>query len=118
VYVRRFPSLADRRQVSTGEGSNVVWARNGRELIYMRGTEFVSHAFGADGTIAPVGRPVFRLGQLDIGGAATPVAGFDVGSDGRLLLAQGNPLEGMLPPRQINIIQNWFEEVNAKVPKQ
>jgi hypothetical protein len=121
VYVRRFPTLAGRRPVSTGGGSNAVWARNGRELFYLRGSstdtlEMVVHDIGPDGTVAPTGRPLFRLAPIRVE-AYYPVPGFDVTPDGkRFLFAQYSDTPSPPPPKQIHVVFNWFEELKAKVP--
>jgi hypothetical protein len=35
VYVSRFPSMRDTRQVSTAGGCQPIWSRNGKELFYL-----------------------------------------------------------------------------------
>ena len=122
ITVRRFPSLEGRRQVSTDGGSNVVWARDGRELFYVRGTpdvhELVAHDVGPDGTIAPVVRPLFRLAPLRLlPGIGLP--GFDVAPGGRRFLFVQSPETPALPaPSVIHLVENWFDELKAKVPRQ
>ncbi len=39
-------------------------------------------------------------------------AGYDVASDGRFLMSKADP--PAVP--QINVVQNWFEELNERVP--
>ncbi len=120
VYLRRFPSLEDLRPVSGGAiATSVLWARSGRELFYLRGTgndrELVAHEIGPDGSVAPTGQPLFKLAPRQLS-AHMPVPGFDVSLDGRrfLFVQDVNPE----PPQMVNhvhIVENWFEELKAKV---
>ncbi len=121
VYVRDFPSLQNRRQVSTDGGSNVVWSRDGRELFYLRGTsaassELVARDVGTDGTIAPVVKPFFRLAPLRLL-PGTSLPGFDVAPDGRRFVFVQSP-ETVSPPAPtvIQLVENWFEELKRLVP--
>jgi len=73
--------------VSGPDASSPVWARNGRELFYIRGSsrdtsELVVHDVEPDGTIAPTGRPLFRLAPIRAI-PPVPVPGYDVTPDGR-----------------------------------
>ena len=109
--------------VSTEGGREPVWARNGRELFYLRGggsstdtLEMVVHDVGPDGTIAPTGRSLFRLGPIRAG-IMSRVPGFDVTPDGkRFVLAQFSDTPFPPPPKQVHVVFNWFEELKAKVP--
>jgi Tol biopolymer transport system component len=53
IYVRRFPRLDSRWQVSSDGGTRPTWSRNGRELFYM-GAPGPSGVGGGDGTIVAV----------------------------------------------------------------
>jgi serine/threonine-protein kinase len=62
IYVRPFPNLnAGRWQISAGSGTRPAWARNGREIFYLK----------FDGTLVAV--PVERRGDTLAVGAATPL---------------------------------------------
>ena len=120
VYVRRFPSLADKTPVAADEANEPVWARSGRELFYVRGSApndwLVAHDVAPDGAIAPAARPLFRRLSLRLVDS-NPVPGFDVSPDGRrFLFAQDPDTPPPPPPDQIHIVLNWVEELKAKVP--
>jgi len=120
VYVRRFPSLKDKTPVASDEAEEPVWARNGRELFYVRGTApndwLVAHDVAPDGAIAPTARPLFRRFSLRLL-EHNPIPGFDVSPDGRrFLFAQDPDTPPPPPPDQIHIVLNWVEELKAKVP--
>ncbi len=125
VFVIRFPGLTDRQQLTTDVGGRSPrWSRDGRELFYIRARrawafqedeELVVHAVGPDDTIDPVGRPLFRLKPLRLS-SVMMVPPYDVSLDGqRFLFVQldGTPAPPL--PNRIHIIQNWFEELKAKV---
>lgn len=121
VYVREFPGLRSRRQVSTDGGSNVVWSREGRELFYLRGTsadalELVARDVGPDGAITPIVRPLFGLPPRRlIPGTALP--GFDVAPGGqRFVFVQAPETQAPPAPNIIHLVENWFEELKTKVP--
>lgn len=88
VYVQPFPTLDGRWQVSTGGGSEPLWARQGGRLYY-RNQDAV---FGVDvraGATFSAGVPqrMFENVFIRKAGAASHT-GWDVGSDGRFLMEQ------------------------------
>ena len=120
VYVRPFPAVDDGRwTVSTGGGTEPRWAPNGRELFFTNR----SGGWMTPGVLmsAPV-----KAGSTFIAGQPTAVlkipagasAAYDVAPDGRFLFHfQRSMREGEKAPRQeIIIVQNWFEELKARVP--
>ena len=121
IYVRRFPSLADRRPVSSEGGREPVWARDGRELFYIRGSSFdkfelVAHDVSRDGAVATAGRALFRLAPIRPL-TYLPVPGYDVTPDGkRFVFTQYPDAPAAAPPNQIHLILNWYEELRGKVP--
>ncbi len=121
VYVRDFPSLQNRRPVSTDGGSNALWSRDGRELFYLRGIspesrELVARDVGPDGTISPVIRPLFRLAPLRLM-PGTSLPGFDVHPDGRrFVFVQSPEIIPSPAPTVIHLVDNWFEELKRLVP--
>ena len=115
VYVRPFPNVNDQNwQVSTDGGTAPVWARDGRELFYLRGHEMVAVPVETE--------PSFRSGKLEtlfrkqhLGfGWGHP---YDVGPDGRFLMV--TPVsEEQLETREIVLVLNWFEELERLVPSE
>ena len=117
VYVRRFPSLDSRSQVSSGGGTRPAWARNGRELFYVK----------TDGTMVSV--PVERSdGASLVTGRATPLftgqyyfvqAGrsYDVSPDGkRFLMIKDASSATPSAALQLVVVLNWVEELKRLVP--
>jgi eukaryotic-like serine/threonine-protein kinase len=119
VCVRPFPAVDQGLwPISTGGGSEPRWAPNGRELFFT----VRSGGWSTPGVLMSV--PV-QTGSTFIAGKPTPVlkipagasAAYDVAPDGRFLFHfQGLRPAGEEAPRPgIVVVQNWFEELKARV---
>ncbi|MCU0252392.1 MAG: serine/threonine-protein kinase, partial [Vicinamibacterales bacterium] len=114
VWVRAYPGGGQRTQVSVGGGHDAAWSPDARELFYRDGDRF----YAVPVTLAPTfsaGRPrlLFTGPYLDRGVYSAPVYG--VTRDGqRFLVVQVGDEERA--PRRFHLVQNWFEELRAKVP--
>jgi len=124
VFVRPFPNTgAGKWQVSTGGGTGALWARNGKELFYVRtlDTAMVSVpvtygpqiSFGAS-------RELFRLPpSLEaspsagmVGAASRYYTPWDVAPDGRFIMTRAlETREGTRQP--LIVAENWVAEVLA-----
>jgi serine/threonine-protein kinase len=108
VYVRPFPELdGGKWLISTDGGTWPLWTRAGRELVYLSGTKLMAVPVSADESFKPgVPKEVFNRPYLTRPGARN----YDVSPDG----------EGFLFVREggvsIHLVQNWSEELKAKVP--
>jgi hypothetical protein len=110
-------------QVSITEfGRNPAWNPNGRELFYI--VEDVGSAGGLQMMAVPVdrtsgiafGRPRRLFAKPGWHGCA-PVRCYDVSPDGeRFYFAPTPRWEPLEPVTHIRIVQNWVEELKAKVP--
>jgi Tol biopolymer transport system component len=98
VYVRPYPGPGGQWLISTEGGAEPVWARNGRELFY---------------------RNVDKMMVVDIQTQPAFKAGIP-----RMLFElpgyQGTRQYDVAPEEttltQINVVLNWFEELNRRVP--
>jgi Tol biopolymer transport system component len=115
VYLSAYPNMETARHlVSTGGGTRPVWARSGRELVYL--TE--------DGMMMAVDietRPVLKIGsptQLFQGAYFRGLTGrtFDVSADGQrsLMIKEAVPSAEAAP--RIIIVENWLDELKRLVP--
>ena len=114
VYVRAYPGADRRTQISVGGGYDAVWTRDGREIFYRNGDRFYAVAVTLNPTFS-VGSPrlLFSGPYLDSGPLAP--SDYDVSPDGqRFLVIQISDEERA--PRRLHLVQNWFEELKAKVP--
>ena len=109
-----FPGPGDAVQVSTGGGTEPVWARSGRELFFRQGEKMMV----VDVTLAPTfvaSRPRLLFeGRYEVSFLVTGQRFFDVSPDGQrfLMVKSDTPTA----PRQLHLVVNWFEELKRLVP--
>jgi serine/threonine-protein kinase len=116
VYVRPFPKIdAGRWQVSTGGGTQPVWAHNSRELFYRSGDAVMSVPVETSATFT------FRNPVMLFKGDYAPSLGgrnYDVSPDGKrfLMLKVGASAAAQAPPARFTVVENWFEELKRLAP--
>jgi Tol biopolymer transport system component len=116
VWVRAFPSMGQRTQISTDGGGEPAWSRDGRELFFVTsdnpnvGCRVMAVNVRATETLrADTPRRLFE-GPY----AIVPVFGqsYDVSLDGkRFLMVKFEPEK---PPGAIQVVLNWFEELKQR----
>jgi eukaryotic-like serine/threonine-protein kinase len=116
VYVRPFPGPGSTTPVSVGGAVNLAWARNG-ELFYRRVADnaLIAVPVATTPTLS-VGQPqeLFRFAGLFYNVSATTYA---VSGDGKRFLMSAGQLEsGSAARPAAHIVQNWTEELKARVP--
>jgi serine/threonine protein kinase/Tol biopolymer transport system component len=114
VWVRAYPGAGERTRVSSGGGYGPIWSRDGRELFYRNGDRFYGVRISSFSPLT-MGTPqlIFQGPYLDSGPLAPP--DYDVAPDGqRFLVVRVSDEERA--PRRFHLVQNWFDEVRAKVP--
>jgi serine/threonine-protein kinase len=96
TYIRSFPGPGGTIPVSSGGGTNPLWARNGTSLYFMEGRRLMR----APIQLRPfqVGTPV-RLADVPIG-----IEIGDIGADGRFLVMERKDTTG---PEELHILLNW-----------
>jgi hypothetical protein len=101
LYVREFPSGANKAQVSSQRASNPRWRRDGRELFYVEPARraLMTATVGAGKTFS-AGTPV----QLFV---KESMPYYDVSNDGQRFLVFEKPPDGVL---SIHVVQNWLAE--------
>ena len=122
VYVRPFPNVDDGRwQISRDGGFSSVWSHDGRELFFRRSSsaaEIIVVAVETEPTFTP-GNPesLFQTAPF-IGGGPDRDRPWDVADDGRFLIMRGPPgsADAGTESTEINVVQNWFEELTRLVP--
>ncbi|HSA55391.1 MAG TPA: protein kinase [Gemmatimonadaceae bacterium] len=119
VFVRPFPNTNDaKEQISTGGGRAPLWSRDGRELFYLRADHTmmaVPVAAGAEWQRSEP-RALFQLRSALAQLEPSYYAPWDIAPDGRFIFARS--LEGGRDRRApLIVIENWMEEVKAKVPR-
>ena len=119
IYVRPFPDMDGRWQISTSGGNNPLWSRDGREIFYRNGDMVISVAvktsptfiFGTSKTLfeGTYVRSINSPGTRDFGT-------WDISPHTQRFLMLRELNAGNIGPRKINIIANWFIELKEKVP--
>ena len=115
VFAQSFPDPNLKRwKISPTFGSEPMWTRGGRELIYRKGDSVM--AVSLDLENGKIGQPVALFGgpYPDSPGWTRPRS-YDVSRDGERFLMTRLPAERPRP--QITVVLNWFDELRAKVPQ-
>ena len=123
VYVRPFPDVETGRwQVSSDGGAWPLWGPEGRELFYGGRQGMMAVAVDTEPTFSP-GTPerlfgtagVYASSQTAVGRGRRQAA---VSPDGERFLMLRLGIAGSDSPAtaQINVVLNWFEELNRLVP--
>jgi hypothetical protein len=125
VYVRPFPNVADAQyQISTDGGRSPAWSPKGGELFFVSGTSMMRVAVDTAGGSFRTGSPtrLFDAPSLSLDGrfgAGGTLRTYDIAPDGQRFLAirmssvadeEGAPQTGVV------VVQNWLEELKAKLP--
>lgn len=114
TYLHSFPDPTVARRL-VGDGSQPVWTRGGRELVFQRGDSMMAVAV-EPGTGA-VGAPVLLFtGPYESGASWTNPRGYDVTPDGERFVLLKWPA-GVVR-RRVFIATHWFDELRARVDGQ
>jgi len=108
VYVRPFPGPGGRIQVSVNGGSEPVWTRDGREMVYREDAGTISRLIAAVIRTAPTFEVVSRAPLFDVTHYVTVEdhANYDVHPDGRSFV-----MVRSTQASQIYLIQNWAAQL-------
>jgi serine/threonine-protein kinase len=112
VYVRRYPSGNDRRQVSFDRGDEPIWDPSGKMLYYRSGNTMKAVAIEIE--------PSFSLGEsndlfTEWAERNNMVRNYDFDSVNRRFIMV-KPLQEESTPTRINVVLNWFDELKRLVP--
>jgi serine/threonine-protein kinase len=109
VYVREFPGLGQKTQISRNGGVSPRWSRDGRELFYVEDqVRLMFCEIRTDPTLAATRAAV----AFEDKERRYLKLGYDLSRDGRFLLVDEN--ENW--PVQLNLVQNWFADLERRVP--
>ena len=117
IWVRPFPNVdGGHWQISTGGGITPVWARSGKELFYLDGTNAVTSVPIQTAPTFSAGTPTKLFDGRYVG---SPVwRTYDVSPDGQRFLMIKDNLAGdqTSAPASIVVVLNWLEELKRRVP--
>jgi serine/threonine-protein kinase len=115
VFVQSFPDPNLRRwKVSSANGSEPMWTRGGRELVYRNGDSVMVASFDLANGRSGAPQLLFAGPYRDNPGWTRPRS-YDVTPDGERFLMSRVP--GERPRPRIVVVLNWFEELRARVPR-
>jgi serine/threonine-protein kinase len=116
VFVQSFPDPERRRiKVSPAHGSEPMWTKGGKELVYRDGRDVI--AVSIDPETGASGAPqVLFSGPFPDSAGWTRPRSYDVTPDGeRFLLTK---LAGEQAQPRVMVVLHWFAELCAKVPRE
>ena len=126
IYLRPFADSDVRRwQISRGGGTEPLWSRDASELFYRSPSGAVMRVSIDAQSPTPPGTPtkLFDASSHALGGRGEFTAlnrrTYDVSLDGRrfLMIKSDDVQSTTASPERIVLVQNWFEELKAKLPK-
>jgi Tol biopolymer transport system component len=103
IYVQAFPAGKRRWQLSTDGGSQPLWQRDGREIVYRSGDSVMAVPV-TTGQELRHGEPVKLFESPDVL--------IDVLPGGRLLMRTTPPLP---PVTELELVVNWFSELRSRI---
>ncbi len=112
LYVRSFPGLEKKRQISSGGGAQPLWSRDGKELYYLTlNAKLMVLDVRTDATLV-TSKPRL-LFQTPIDG--NPLLGqYAVASDGQRFLMMENAREGGgSGTEQFHVVLNWLSALSS-----
>jgi serine/threonine-protein kinase len=122
VYVVPYPGPGPRQQVSTDGGTAPAWSNDGQELFYTP-TETVGGqaTFTTMMVVTVQLKPTFSAGtprKLFAGmfGATAAVRPYDLTPDGRQFVMVQQKERPPVSASEMILVQNWVEELKARVP--
>jgi serine/threonine-protein kinase len=120
VYVQPFPGPGGKRPISLDGGAEVSWSYKGNELFYRTGAQRET-MMAVDIQTNPTfnaGKPhaLFQgtYASSNLTSAWSP--NYSVGPDGRFLMLKTKEQLQTQGFAQIDVVQNWFEELKRRVP--
>lgn len=114
IYVRPFPEVGKGKwQVSGQGGTRPLWARNGKELVYLAAEQsLMSVSFtSTTGAFTPATPQKLTTIPQQVGGAGRA---FDLSADDKRFITMKS--DGNDERAEIRVVLNWFDELKKKAP--
>jgi Tol biopolymer transport system component len=112
VYVRRFPSLEGRWQVSTDGGDQPRFSPDGREIFYRSGDRMMVASFASEPQVSFSPPRVLFEGRYDVDPFANDARNYDIMPDGQNFVMIRRDDEAS----EVRVVLNWIEELKQRVP--
>ena len=114
IYVKPYPGPGGKWPISTEGGTEPQWSADGRELFYRLGEKMMVVEVQSEPAFTSEGpQLVFEVPYLT---NQFGTSNYDISPDGQrfLMIKAAEEEEGQ--QGQINVVQNWFEELKRLVP--
>ena len=116
IYVRSFPDVERQRiRISIGGGSDPAWSADGRELFFRNGQTLMSVGIPPGDRLDPGPPELVLEGDFFFSGLGRKYAPHPDGE--RFLVIEGAAGE-LLGTNEINVVLDWVDELNRRVPMQ
>ena len=113
VFVRAYPSLEGKWQVSVGGGTQPVWSPKGNELFYRAAGAMMAVRIDARSSSFVADSPVKLFDdRYHVKGGGH--VGYDVAPDGRFLVV--NEASGGTQAALV-VVLNWFDAIKSALPR-
>jgi eukaryotic-like serine/threonine-protein kinase len=119
IWVRPYPNVnGGRWLVSAGGGFQPLWSPDGREIFYrdLTGALIQVEIERGSGWAAATPTKLFGAGQYYFGYGESTGRTYDVSRDGRRFLMIKDVAPDPSSAPTILVVQNWLEELKARVP--
>ncbi len=115
VFVQSFPDPNVKRvKVSPAHGSEPMWTKGGREIVYRDGNNVIAVSFDPATGVSGAPHVLFSGAYPDNPGWTRPRS-YDVTPDGERFLMARLPGDPAQP--HVVVVLNWFDELRAKFPR-
>jgi Tol biopolymer transport system component len=111
VYVQRFSEPREKRQISTRGGTEPLWGRDSRELIFREGENVLSVPIETEPLLKPGEARVLFRGDY-IPPSAYLTYNYDRQADRFLMMKP----ESETNPKELHVVVHWFEELKRLAP--
>jgi serine/threonine protein kinase/Tol biopolymer transport system component len=114
VYVQPYPGPGGKTRVSTNGGTEPIWSHSGMELFYRNGDEMIAVPMTVQPSLR-VGKPMLLFEGSFEPSVIPGLRNYDVsGDDRRFVMLE--PLEQHKGPRELQVVLDWFDELEHLVP--
>jgi hypothetical protein len=110
VYLRPYPALDRKSQISTQGGTQPVWNPNGTEIFYRNGNKMMAVTVSAYPGLA-LSEPRVLFEHRYSFGAGITLPNYDVSADGQHFAM----IKDELSSTRLNVVLNWANELNRRV---
>lgn len=111
VFASTYPKAEVKVQISAGGGSEPLWSRDGKSIIYRSGSAIVAARLASTPSLSVVSRDtIVASSPFETGSVTQTVGPSDIAVDGRIL--------GLLPATsdfQLVVVPNWLPELRHRL---